>query len=100
MLLVNLQAATRGTGEQPTVWAAGTGTDFSQGRLAALGLQAALGEPRGRGEPKAALAEDLWAPGAGRALQPVQGNSRRPLLILTQNRSAQVGEDVTKIASP
>lgn len=54
------------------------GADFSQGRLGALGLQAALREPSGRGGPKAALAEGLWTPGAGQALQPMQGNGRQP----------------------
>ena len=97
MLLVNLQAATGRTGEQPTLSGAGTGTDFSWGRLGALGLQAALGEPRGRGGPKTALTEGLWM---GGCCSPCRGTAAGPLLILTQNRSAQVGEDVTKIASP
>lgn len=68
------------------------GTDFSLGRLGAPGLQVALGDPRGTVGPEAALGKGLWVLG----IIPIF----ILILILIQNRSAQVGEDVTKIASP
>lgn len=67
---------TGGMGEQPPLWGAGMGTDLSLGWV---------GAPQGtpnRGESRGTAA----APSS--------------FLILLQNRSAQAGEDVTKIASP